>query len=213
MTGIRYEIIGPERFDEALHILNTHYAAEEVEYKCLDVKVDHMVFDGLDKGMCWSAIDETTNDMVGVKFTTGVSLDSLPDDPLTYEEYLQKGYSKQLALHLVFYNAIFDFKQLMLDYNQTNMLYLSKLYVYPNYRNRGIATQLVKESIAHGIKLGYKFAGACCSSPYSQMLFEKLNFEKAKEFEYATYIHPVTNTAIFSSIEDPKSVITYVKIL
>jgi ribosomal protein S18 acetylase RimI-like enzyme len=219
-VNIRYQLIAPEQYEEALAVLNKYYIPDEPmcrALKCTDMKpskvMDAMIMKTLSKGLSWCAIDDSTGEIVGVKINSEKTLaNPLDVATLTYEQCMGMGLSHELALMHVLASSVLDFKQLMLDHNETKMISFVVLTVHQSYRNKGIATELIKRSLAHLIELGYTFAGVICTGSYSQKIYNKLEFTKVKEVEYASYLDPVTNTYVFKDIEEPhKSIIGYVK--
>jgi GNAT superfamily N-acetyltransferase len=170
--------------------------------------------ENLKEGMSWCAIDESTGELVGMIISCEISLDSLPNARLTFDQYMELGLSRELVLILILCDCILNsnLKQMMLDYKVTEMIKLHSLRVHPSYRNKGIAAELVKISLAHVIKLGYTLLGVICFGIYSQKIFERLGFVMVNKVEYASYIDPVTNTHLFENVKEPhKCGIGYVK--
>jgi hypothetical protein len=218
MAGaIRYQLVGTEELQEALALFNNHFLAGEPMTKSFNRNVqspgiDSMMLSMLKEGMSWCAIDEMTGEMVGVFITSEDSLASLPDAPLTYEQYLEMGISKEWCSVFLLFDAVLDIKKVMLEHNETKSFKLFALGIHCDHRNRGIGAELAKCTISHAMKLGYTFADAICSNRYTQKLCERLGFEKVNEIIYATYLDPPTNTYLFKNVEEPhKSAISYVK--
>ena len=62
-----------------------------------------------------------------------------------------------------------------------------QLTVAPNYRKKGLATQLVRKAISIAQKSENCFIKVCGASEYSSRIFEKLGFHKISEFDYKSY--------------------------
>jgi hypothetical protein len=212
---ILYKLIAPEQYGEVLDFFNDHFMPENLLNKYFgctgrtDV-VDKMILDHLKENLSWCAIEERSDKMIGMCINRERSLDILPDTPPTYEDYIQRGFSKELALVFIFLGNMLNTKQLLVEYNETKMFEPFAAAVLPHYRSSGICTELIKRSLEHAAILGYTFSGATCSSFYSQRVVEKCGYQMIKEFDYATCVHPVTNTHIL--MEDPhKSSKCYIK--
>ncbi len=150
--------------------------------------------------------------MVGMSINCIESLADLPDVPPTFEEYVGRGFSRESSSVTVMLDSVFDIKSILMANQESKMFEVFVLSIDSGYKNKGIASELAKRSLDHAVTLGYKLAGAICTSFYTQRLFEKQGFKKMKEVCYATYVNSETNSFLFEDVEEPhKAVISYVK--
>ena len=213
---ITYLLVAPEQYKEAIDLFNDYflpYNAIQIAVGCTTQTdlVDQKVLECLKQGLSWCAIDEKTGKMVGVRITCSETITELSDTMPTFDEYLQCGWSKEWSAIWVLLNHAMDVKEIMKTYQESKMLELFALCVHSDYRNLGIAAELVKRTLDHGVKVGFTFAGVICTSAYAQRLFEKQGFEKVKEVCFATYVDIGTNSPLFKDVEEPRKAISYVK--
>ncbi|NEN94133.1 MAG: GNAT family N-acetyltransferase [Moorea sp. SIO3I7] len=79
-----------------------------------------------------------------------------------------------------------DLDQGITDPNNAGISFL-QLTIAPNYRKKGLATQLVIKSIYIAKNSGVSFIKVCAASEYSCRIFERLGFQKISEIDYKTY--------------------------
>jgi ribosomal protein S18 acetylase RimI-like enzyme len=225
MAEISYQVLAPERFQEAADFILTNFLPDEPTSKCLNLAIhvstvqgmshhmlDDFKLDDFKTGLSWCAIDKTTGKMVGLSANRNLSFAELSDDPTTFEELMEIGYPRELALGAIAEYSTLNFKQLMSAYQETKMVEIRMLSCNSSYRGMGISSKLVEQSLAHAVSLGYSLSCIVASSLFSQKIAEKFGFEKVKELEYASYVDPVTNTYLLKNVEEPhKSIISYVK--
>ncbi len=215
--AIAYLLVSPERYKEAIDLFNDQFLPYNpllppVGCTTQTDLLDQKVLECLKQGLSWCAIDEKTGQMVGVRITCSETITELSDTMPTFDEYLRCGWSKEWSAIWVLLNHAMDVKEIMKTYQESKMLELFALCVHSDYRNLGIAAELVKRTLDHGVKVGFTFAGVICTSAYAQRLFEKQGFEKVKEVCFATYVDIGTNSLLFKDVEEPhKATISYVK--
>ena len=172
--------------------------------------MDKLVLGVLKSGLSWCAVDEVTNQIIGLRLCCGEFIDDLPENIPTLEQYIEQGWPEDFAPILVFLDTVLDHKAGMKQYKKTKMLSLVAVGTHVSYRRMGIATELVRLALLYGAKCGYSFAGVTCTSKFAQKLFEKQGFQQVKEIVYATY--RMNREVVFDSVEEPhKSAIGYVK--
>ena len=171
-----------------------------------------ITLDCLKQGLSWCAVDEITGKMVGIRICRSQSVADFTDAVPTFDEYIQRGWSREWALAWPLFNCAMDSKQILTTYQEDKILELYAVCVLSDYKKKGIATELVKRSLDHAVNHGHTFAGVVCTSAYTQQLYEKQGFEKVKEVCYATYVDTTTNSFLFKDVEEPhKAIICYVK--
>ena len=77
-------------------------------------------------------------------------------------------------------NATLDIKEVLKQYNETKLLKLGGLAVDPGYENKGIASELVRRSLADGSQKGFSLAGVAATGKASQSIIRKLGFQEIK---------------------------------
>ncbi len=90
---------------------------------------------------------------------------------------------------------MFNDKQILKSCQKTVLVRFNGLVTHIDYRNKSIGGELLTRSLIDAAAKGYSFAGAVCSSYFSQKLLEKQGFRKIKEIEYARFI--IKNKAVF----------------
>ncbi|NEO62971.1 MAG: GNAT family N-acetyltransferase, partial [Moorea sp. SIO4G2] len=76
-----------------------------------------------------------------------------------------------------------DLDQGITDPNNAGISFL-QLTIAPNYRKKGLGTQLVIKSAKNS---GVSFIKVCAASESSCRIFERLGFHKISEIDYKTY--------------------------
>ena len=217
---IEYQLVAPEQFGEAVKLFDDHFLTDEPIMKSLgpshlqsDIdKMNRLVLSFLKHNLSWCAIDKSTGRMVGVRITYSQSLADLPDAQLTFDELVSSGWSNEWASVMFLLDAMLDAKEILTSYKESKMLELFAVGVNSDYRNRGIASELVRRTLDHAVAVGHTIAGVVCTSIYTQKLFEKQGFEKVKEEYYGSYINAGTNSTLFQNVDKVhKSVVSYVK--
>ncbi len=217
MAVYMYQLVTPEQYKEALDLFNDFFLPLNPVQRAVGCTTqtdssDQEILKCLKQGLSWCVIDERTGKIVGVRITGSEKITELPDTMPTFDKYLQHGWSKEWSAIWVLLNSAMDVKKTLTTYQESKMLELFALCVHPDHQKLGIATELVKRTLDHGVKCGFSFAGVICTSAYAQRLFEKLEFEKVKELCYATYVDSGTKSLLFKDVEEPhKAVISYVK--
>ncbi len=215
--AITYQLVTPEQFQEAIELYNTCYLPYDPVLKAVGCTVPSnldrpMVLGYLKQGLSWCAVDKITGKMVGIRISHSQSVTDLTDAVPTFDDYIQRGWSRAWSSVWVLFSCALDFKKILTTYQEDKMMELFALCVHPDYKKRGIATELVKRNLDHAVKHGHTFAGVLCTSAYTQQLYEKQGFEKVKEVCYATYVDTRTNSFLFKDVEEPhKAAISYVK--
>jgi ribosomal protein S18 acetylase RimI-like enzyme len=208
VPGVSHQLVVPEQYEEVVDLYNKYFTPGNPLYKYLGCTeqsqaMDNAIFDHLKENLSWCAIEEKSGKMIGMCVNRERSLDNLPDTLPTYEELLEQGYSKELALTRFITGSILNMKQLLIDHQETKLIDLYKAVVHPEHTRRGIATELFTQSMKHGAELGYRLCYTTSASFYAQRILERIGFQMVKEIEYASYIHPVTNTCLFKDMEEP----------
>ena len=216
---IRYQIVTSDQYEECVTFFYAHFLAYEPLTQsrgcCTQrgyriTEMDKLVLGMLKSGLSWCAIDEATNDIIGLRLCCGEFIDDLPENTPTLEQYIEQGWPEDFAHVEVLVDTVLDHKAMMKQYKKTKMLYLFAVATHVAYKRMGIATELVKKALLYGAKCGYSFAGVTCTSKFAQNLFEKQGFQQVKEIVYATY--SVNGEVVFKHVEEPhKSAIGYVK--
>lgn len=214
---IVYQLVVPEQYQEALDLFNNYflpYNPVQRALKCtLPVdKSDQEIMKCLKQDLSWCAIDEETGKMVGVRIPGSETIDELSDVQPTFDQFVASGWSKEWSAIWMLLQSAMDTKKILIANQENKILELFAVCVHLDYFQRGIATELVKRTLAHSVKVGFTFAGVICTSAYAQRLFKKLEFTKVKELPYSTYIDPGSNLVIFKDVEEPhKSAVSYIK--
>ena len=214
-SGIRYQIVKPEQYKEALDLFNTYFLPYEPTCRGLGCgqqseKMDEIVLDCLKSNLSWCAVEETTGKMIGLMSSRCELIDDLPDIPPTFGEYIESGLSREIASIWVLFDLVLNTKDIMKKNQERKMLMLFALCVHSAHRNKGIGGELVRRTMNHAVKCGYSLAAVICTSSFTQKIFEKLEFNKVNEIEYANYTFD--GTYLFKNVEKVhKSVISYVK--
>ena len=140
MNKIRYQLIAPDLFGEVLNLYT--YSSDDPVSSSLGCssqwqELNQSNLENLKEGMSWCAIDESTGEIVGMIISCEISLDSLPNARLKFDQYMELGLSRELVLILILCDCILNsnLKQMMLDYKVTEMIKLHSLRVHPSYRN------------------------------------------------------------------------------
>jgi ribosomal protein S18 acetylase RimI-like enzyme len=207
VPGISHQIVVPEQYGEVVDLYNKYSMPVQPLCKHLGCAeqsqaMDNAILDSLKENLSWCAIEERSGKMIGMCVNRERSLDKLPDTPPTYEELLEQGYSKELALTRFITGSILNMKQLLIDHQETKLIELFKVVVHPGYTRRGIAAGAITQSMKHGAELGYRLCYTASAGFYAQRVADSIGFEMVKEVEYASYIHPVTNTCLFKDMEE-----------
>lgn len=216
MDHLKYQLVTPSQYEEAIHLFNSEFLSHEPITRAIGCTeqtntMDQYILSTLKENLSWCVVDQRTGRMVGVRITGSQTLDESQDVP-TFDRYVEQGYSRKWASFLLLIGAVLDTKKVLTAYHETKILKLIALCVHHDYRKKGIATELVRCTLDHAVKLGYTFAGVVCTSIYTQALFVKLGFEKVEERYYADYVDLGTNSLLFKDVEEPhKSIISYVK--
>ncbi len=216
-TGVKYQMIKPEKFQEAINLFNDQFLTYEPMSKAIQVPKHNTATDQtkhyyLEQGLSWCAVDEKSGKMVGISINCCESLADLPDVPPTFDEYVERGFSREWSSMLVLLDSALEIKSILIANQESRMYEVFAVSVHSDYKNKGIASKLVKQSLEHAVALGFTLAGVLCTSIYTQQLFEKQGFEKVKEIFYASYVDGKSNTVIFKNVEEPhKSSISYIK--
>ena len=221
---IKYQIVAPEQFKEAVEFFNDHFLAHEPSttsgsrgsnHLQSDIdKMDQIVLDYLKHKLSWCAVDADTGKIVGLRVSYSQSLADSPDTPLTSDEYVDRGFSRHFACVLAFLDLMLDYRKVLTSYQESNLkiLGLFAVGVHSEYRNEGIATELVRRTLKHAAKHGFTLAGVVCTSVYTQKLFERQGFEKLQEEYYASYVDASTKLSVFENVDKThQSAISYIK--
>ena len=219
VDGISYQIVTSDQYEECVAFFYAHFLAYEPLTQsrgcCTQrgyriTEMDKVVFRMLKSGLSWCAIDEATNEIIGLRLCCGEFIDDLPENTPTLEQYIEQGWPDDYAPILVLNDAVLDHKAMMKQYKKTKMLNLFAVGTHVAYRRMGVASELVRLALLYGAECGYSYAGVQCNSKFSQKLFEKQGFQQIKEIVYATY--RLNGEIVFESVEEPhKSIIGYVK--
>ncbi len=216
-TSIKYQLIVPEQFDEAIKLFNDQFLSNAPMSKAIQAPkhnqaADQAIHHFLEQGLSWCVVDKKSGEMVGMSMNCFKSQADLPDVSPTFEEYVGHGLSRETSSVAVMLDSAFEIKSILIANQESKMFEVFALSVNSGYKHKGIASELVKRSLEHAVTLGYKLAGAICTSFYTQRLFEKHGFERVKEVCYATYVDTRTNSCLFKNVEEPhKAAISYVK--
>ena len=109
-------------------------------------------------------------------------------------------------------DLMLDYKKVITNYQADQMLGLFAVGVHSEYRNEGIAAELVRQTLSHAAKQGFNVAGVICTSVYTQNLFERQGFEKLQTEYYASYMDASTKSTPFENVDKiHQCVISYVK--
>ena len=219
---IKYQMVAPEQFKEAVEFFNDYFLAHEPttisgsrgsNLLQSDVdKVDQMVLDCLKHNLSWCAVDADTGKIVGLRVAYSQSLADSPDTPPTSDDYVESGYSRHFACVMAMLDLMLDYKKMMMTYQESKMLGLFAVGVHSEYRNEGIAAELVRQTLDHAVKVGFTLAGVNCTSIYTQKLFERQGFQKWKEECYSSFIDAATKLHFLKNVDKThQSVISYVK--
>ena len=94
---IKYQIVAPEQFKEAVDVFNGHFLTDEPtvtsgsrgsNHLQSDIDLmDQMVLSNLKHNLSWCAVDADTGKIVGLKVAYSQSLADSPDTPTTSDEY------------------------------------------------------------------------------------------------------------------------------
>ena len=222
MAKILYQIVAPERFPEAIEFFNESFLAQEpiiisgshgFNHLQSDVdKMDQVVLDYLKQSLSWCAVDVDTGKIVGLSVTHSQLLRDLPDTPPTSDEYVERGLSRHFACVMAMLDLMLNYKKVMINYQENKMIVLFAGGVHSEYRNEGIATELVRRTLDHAVKLGFTLAGVICTSIYTQKLIERQGFEKVQKEYYASYVDASTKSTPLENVDKThQCVISYVK--
>ncbi len=119
---------------------------------------------------------------------------------------------KKWSLAFGLFNSAFEAKKILTTYKEDKLTKISVLCVHPDYKNRGIGTELMKRSLDHASHCGTTLFGTLCTSIYTQQMCEKQGFEKVKEVYYSTYVDSETKSLLYKDVEEPhKAAISYIK--
>ena len=164
--------------------------------------IDEVITRCLHSNLSVCAVDETSGEMVGLGIAYSLDIDEITP-PLTYEEHIAGGCTHELALMSMMWDeSRGDLKKLLLENQEKTLLRLTTGAVHPDYTGRGIANEIIKKSIASGIKqLGGFVAVVSCTGFYSQKLYEALGFKKVNEIFYADRLF--NGKAVFKDVEHP----------
>ena len=216
---IRYQIVTSDQYEECVTFYYAYFLANEpltqsrgccTQHGYRITEMDKVVLGMLKSGLSWCAIDEATNEIIGLRLCCGEFIDDLPENTPTLEQYIEEGWPDDFAHVEVLVDTVLDHKAMMKQYKKTKMLYLFAVGTHVAYRRMGVASELVRLALLYGAKCGYSFAGVTCTSKFAQKLFEKHGFQQVKEIMYATY--RVNGEVVFKNVEEPhKSAIGYVK--
>ncbi len=215
-SGVKYQVITPEKIQEAINLFNDQYVTHEPMCKAIQApkrntandQTNHQI---LEQGLSWCAVDEKSGKMVGMTINSCISLADLPDVPPTFDEYVEHGFSSEWSSMQVLFDMALDKKSIFIANQESRMLELCYGCVHSEYRKKNICIEIITRSLEHAVTLGFTLAETICTGVYSQRLFEKLGFKRVKEIFYASYVDGKTNTLIFKNVEEPhKSSISYI---
>jgi ribosomal protein S18 acetylase RimI-like enzyme len=146
----------PEQFKEAVEFFNDHFLAHEPStisgsrgsnHLQSDVdKVDELVLDFLKYNLSWCAVDADTGKIVGLSVAHSQSLTDSPDrsTPPTSDKYVEGGFSRHFACMLAMLDLMLDYKKILTSYQVSKALEVFAVGVHSEYRNKGIAAELVR---------------------------------------------------------------------
>ena len=208
---IKYQIVAPEQFKEAIEFFNDHFLSGEPSLSSSsrgsnhlqsDVdKMDQMVLDFLKHNLSWCAVDADTGKIVGLGVPYSHSLADSPDTPPTSDDYVEMGYSRHFACVMAMLDLMSDYKKTLTSYQESKMLEIFAVGVHSEYRNGGIATEMVRRMLDHAVKVGFTLASVLCTSAYTQMLFEREGFQTLREECYASYVDASTKLALLKNVD------------
>lgn len=219
---LKYQIVAPEQFKEAVEFFNDHFLTDEPSttsgsrgsnhLQSDTDKMDRMVLGYLKQNLSWCAVNVDTDKIVGLKVSYSQSLADSPDTPPTSDEYVERGFSRHFACVLALLDLMLNYKKVLMSYQESKILGLFAVAVHSEYRNEGNAAELVRRTLDHAAKLGFTLAGVICTSVYTQKLFERQGFEKLQEEYYASYVDASTKLIARKNVDKTHpSVISYVK--
>ena len=217
-----YQMVVPEQFKEAVEFFNDHFLLNEPSltgssrgsnHIQSDIdKMDQLVLDFLKYNLSWCAVDANTSKIVGLSVTHSQLLGDPPDTPPTSDEYVERGFSRHFACVMAMLDLMLDYKKILATYQESKALDVFAVGVHTEYRNEGIATELVRRTLDHAVKLGFTLAGVLCTSTYTQKLFERQGFETLQKEYYASYVDASTKSTPLEKVDKThQCVISYVK--
>lgn len=220
-SSIEYRLLQPSQYEEAIQFIFEHFIPHEPCIKCLGYDKDKKTIDEAEKALLapylgdlsWCAVDPKCNDkMVGLQLNGIVKCQDLPDQPLSYEEYVGVGMPHKTAVQLVVEGEIINTKQILQQHGVDRGLQLLLLATHSDYKKLGIGTELAVRSLDHGAKESEcRIALVTCSSFYTQKIFgDRLKFDEIGRLKYADYVFK--GEYIFANMEEPhKYAICYEK--
>ena len=214
--------MAPEQFLEAVELFNNYFLAHEPtttsgsrgsNYLQSDIdKMDQIALNYLKQDLSWCAVDADTGKFVGLRIAYSQSIGDTQDIPLTSDEYVKMGFSRHFACVMAMLDLMLDYKKVMINYQANQMLVLFAGGMHSEYRNKGIAAELVRRTLDHEVKHGFSVAGVICTSVYSQNLIERQGFEKLQTEYYASYVDASTKSTPLENVDKiHQCVISYVK--
>ncbi|KAH8343564.1 hypothetical protein KR059_012546, partial [Drosophila kikkawai] len=192
---MEYKLIGPEHHDQVLEHLRRNFFADEPLNKAAGVcqngsssaELEEHCVEAMQDGMSLMAVEP--QQQVGSCKIAGVVLNGIyrADDTAKAMEKLDRsqdpGYRKIFAL-LHCHNTKNDlFKEFAVD----SIFDVRILSVDSSYRGRGIANELVKQSVALAKKNGFCLLKADATGIFSQKIFRSHGFEVFAEQPYDKY--------------------------
>lgn len=151
------------------------------------------------------AIDESTNQMVGVMLTRDLML-SLPPD--FYEEfYVQSPDFTRLLDTLIYVDTEWMNQHPDVDHHETGrVMDLWLLSVIPSHQGRGISSHVARLAVEQIRARGYQYAVVECTGAFSYKVVQKLGFERKVLLDYQTWRGPVgkeEDLPIFRDVPPP----------
>ena len=193
MAQISFAVLEPDYYQRALQFYRETFIPREPVLYCLgchkmsNEKSDGMMLQHFSENLTWIAIDESTGKLVGIRVSHCIAAKDLSDNTQTYEDHIQSGWSEAFAALNVINDATLDVKEVLKQYNETKLLKLHSLGVDPAYGNKGIASELVRRSLADGSKKGFSLAAVVATGNASQRIFRKLGFQEIKAVYYKDF--------------------------
>ena len=193
MAHISYAVLEPDYFQRALQFYRESFIPREPVLYCLgchkmsNEKLDGLMLQRFSENLTWIAIDESTGKLVGIRVSHCIAAKDLPDSMLTYEDHIHSGWSEAFAAMNVIDDATLDVKEVLKQFNETRLLKLGGLAVDPGYENKGIASELIRRSLADGSQKGFSLAGVVATGNASQSIFRKLGFQETKAVYYRDF--------------------------
>ncbi|XP_052782420.1 arylalkylamine N-acetyltransferase 1-like [Mya arenaria] len=201
----RFEIITPEKYEEAYDVMGNNFVPDEPISKSIGVVWDEdfekLTYMNLIDNISLAAISRETNEMMGVR----ISGFWRKSDGLTDLSWMKEGGgTKNLFTFITHREAELDFFN---RYNVEEAFHFFCLSVRENYRHHHVGEHLLQGATEFAKALG--FPAVKGEGPYSQRIYEHSGFQIAMTLPYDTYF--VNGRAIAEGTGDIKMTKVYVK--